>query len=66
MVMANLDSEVKELSSSTVDTMKQCMSKVSIYIYIYILCNTYWLVFIPCKKVTDEGGAIIGLQAHLI
>lgn len=29
MVMTNLDSEVKELSSSTVDTMKQCMAKVS-------------------------------------
>ena len=29
MVMTNLDSEVKELSTSTVDTMKQCMAKVS-------------------------------------
>ena len=30
MVMTNLDSEGKELSSSTVDTMKKCMAKVSV------------------------------------
>ena len=34
MVMTNLDSEVKELSSSTVDTMKQCMAKVSSFIIV--------------------------------
>ena len=49
MVMANLDSEVKELSSSTVDTMKQCMAKVNALKYkTSLYCTGYmgWSVFI--------------------
>lgn len=49
MVMTNLDSEVKELSSSTVDTMKQCMAKVNALKYkMSLYCTGYmgWPVLI--------------------
>jgi len=39
MVMNNLDSEVKELSAATVDTMKQCMAKVS---YVVAVCCPFF------------------------
>ena len=37
MVMNNLDSEVKELSASTVDTMKQCMTRVSFVVPVLVV-----------------------------